>query len=1347
MTPNWQSYVPQHVIEALLQQPRLSPIARAQRFEAVALFADVSGFTQISEALSKIGKAGTEELTTILNSYFGPMIQLIHRYGGIIGKFGGDAMTILFPYTLHNRATTARRALQCALEMQTSMHRYEAISTGTGQFSLAMKAGLALGPVLCTTVGDPPIRLEYIIAGSALDLCVEAEHHANQGEVVVHNDLLDYAGEVEVIDERAGFSCVAGIKPGARPKPLVQPKMIPPHVVTTLSRYLHPVIVQRLKAGQSGFINEHRKVTVLFVSFESFDYDHDPEVVVKLQHYLTAVIRIVHRYDGYLNKVDMGDKGSKYIVLFGAPVIHENDEERALRCALELSALPQCPIRIGINTGFVYCGQVGSEARQEYTVMGDTVNLSARLMQTAKIGQILVSGQTQRYAMEQFRWEQLGSIRVKGKTDPISVFTLHERRRRAAAGLHEPGYDLPLIGRKQALQQAQAKLEQAWQGQGQLVGITGEAGLGKSRLAAEIINLAATRNFAIYGGACQSYGTATRYLVWRDIWRSFFKLDPTRPPEEQTEYLESRLTAIDPQLLPRLPLLGAVLNLPLPDNEFTRTLDSELRRDLLQSLLLTCLRHQAGETPLLFVLEDCHWLDALSQELLEFIGRNLTDLPVFLLAIYRPPDRRQSPLRWARRLPHFSQIPLTEFSSAEAEQLIRLKVEQLFESDEETPAELVKQITAKAQGNPFYIEEMLNFIHDRGLNPKDTSALQSLDLPDSLHSLILSRIDQLAEAEKTTLKVASVIGRVFKASWLWGSYPALGQPEQVRQHLETLSRLDLTPLDKPEPEPEYLFKHITTQEVAYDSLAFTMRENLHEAVGEFIERTYAESLSQYVDVLAHHYGHSRNTAKQRLYFRQAGDAAKAAYANEAALDYYQRLLPLLPETEQIEVMCRVGEVRQLIGRWSEAEEIYRQALAQAVGDQKAQARCQRALGHLLSFSQSYQESLTWLKKAQAGFERLGESEGLILTLQHLSFVYVHQSDYVQALACAEQQWRLAGEIGDQVGLSAAIENIGLVYWYQGNYAQARTQLQLALDVATTSGYQRGMILAGNDLAGVYWEQGDYVQSVTHLQQALVVATEIGDLRGMGMIMSNAGEIYRQQGDYTGALACYEQGLYIVTKLGDQSIILNNLSNIASLYIAHERYKDAERLYKLAIALGRGLNIPRFLCEDLFRQADLYSRQHCYAEAQAVNREALDIATQFERKDIQFQASLLSVCLQVALGQIDRSAAVEKLMALLDNWPEDSEQAAIHYELWRLDNERAASHRTAADLYRDLYGRTPNIEYRRRYETLTGKTLPDPPTLPKLPEVVPRESINLDNLLAQVEALIEEGVEEERPAVA
>jgi tetratricopeptide (TPR) repeat protein len=866
--------------------------------------------------------------------------------------------------------------------------------------------------------------------------------------------------------------------------------------------------------------------------------------------------------------------------------------------------------------------------------------------------------------------------------------------------------------------------------------------MGKSRLNAAIVQLAVERGFAGYAGAGQSYGANISYLAWHTIWRDFFQLTASGPPEAQAHRLEAQLAAIDPRLALRAPLLGVALNIPIPDNELTRSLDAQLRTELLRSLLLECLRAAPGGPgevkPLVLVLEDCHWLDPLSRELLEFIGRNLADLPILLIALYRPSEQAPGPLDWAVRFGHFTEIRLTELEPAQAEQLMRLKLARLTGAAGDVPAGLIEQIMERAQGNPFYIEEMINYIHDRGVDLRDERALQTLDLPDSLHSLIMSRIDRLAENEQITLKVASIVGRQFRAGWLWGSYPELGVPSEVRRYLDRLSRLDLTPLDRPEPELEYLFRHITTQEVAYESLTFALRATLHERVGQFIERSYTATLSQYLDVLAYHYGASRNTDKQRLYFRQAGEATQAAYANTAALDYYQRLLPLLPESEQSVIRRKAGEVLQLIGKWPEAEEMYRQALAlaEAAGDRLEQAHCQTELGNLLSYTQSYEEALRWLERARAEFEQLDDYAGMIRVLEYLSLIYVQQSDYAMALERAERQLQLAEARQDKIGISTAVGNVGLVHWSQADYARASIALQQALDSATEAGYQRGMIIAGSNLAGMYAEQGDYAHALVSLRQALDVANDIGYRHAAGVMVGNAGEIYRQQGDYERALACYQHGLQVVTELSDWTIIHNSMLNIAITYAAQGNYRQAEQLFTRTIALGRALNIPYFLCEGLHYTGQLYARQRHYAEAQPINQEALEIAGQVGRKEIQFQAQLLAVRLRVDLRQADVGAAIGELAALRASWSGDAEQAAIDYTIWLLDARRDGSRRAAADRYRALYTRTPNIEYRWRYTQLAGAPLPDPPELPPMAGIVTPDAARLAELLARAERLIE-----------
>jgi predicted ATPase len=406
----------------------------------------------------------------------------------------------------------------------------------------------------------------------------------------------------------------------------------------------------------------------------------------------------------------------------------------------------------------------------------------------------------------QFVLDPRPHIPLKGKAEPLPVFAVRGSLRRRAVRLEEPTYVLPMVGRADELAQADAALARALAGQGQVLGITAEAGMGKSRLVAEIVRLATRAGMSGYGGACQSYGTTTPYLVWQPIWRAFLDVDPGLPLRKQLRLLEGAIAGLAPDRVQALPLLGPLLDLAIPENDFTRTLEPQFRQSALHAVLLDGLRAAAREVQedgggLLLVLEDLHWIDATSHDLLEQVAHAISDLPVLIVLAYRPPEllRLQSPR--VEALPHFTRIALTDLDGGAAEALIRAKLAQLFPAQTHAvPAALITRVTAKAQGNPFYIEELLNYLRDRGLDPRAPAALAALDLPSSLHNLIFSRIDQLSAHEQATLKTASIIGRVFRAAHLQGAYPELGDAAALRTDLDELARLDLTPLEMPEPE-------------------------------------------------------------------------------------------------------------------------------------------------------------------------------------------------------------------------------------------------------------------------------------------------------------------------------------------------------------------------------------------------------------------------------------------------------------------------------------------------------------------------------------------------------------------
>ncbi|MBP7691998.1 MAG: tetratricopeptide repeat protein [Anaerolineales bacterium] len=1152
MFPAATTYIPRDRRHALAHGTVLP-----NRTVGSALFADVSGFTPLTEALAKeLGpQRGAEELTKLLNTLYGGLIAEVDLRGGSVIVFGGDAITCWFA------DDSGPRAADCALAMQQVLRQYSRITTPAGtSFELAIKVAVAAGPARRFRTGDPRIQYLDVLAGRTLERLANAEHAAGRGEVVVSAEVVD---ERLVVSEwRAGaagerFAVVTGL---TQPVALTPWPELPGEALAEaqVRPWLLPATYERLKTGQDKFDAELRPTVALFLSFEGIDYDQDEDAGEKLDRFVGWVQGILERYEGTLLQLTMGDKGSYLYAAFGAPLAHEDDAARAALAALELRQRPAelsfiTAVRIGVSQGRMRVGPYGGPTRRTYGVLGDHVNLAARLMQSAPAGEALVSQAAQKDAAAGFEWDAWPALRVKGKSEPVVVFRLAGRRAQRSLRLQEPRYTLPMVGRAAELALAEAKLAQTVAGHGQIVAVTAEAGMGKSRLTAEIVRRATSQHLTVYAGECQSFGTNHSYLVWQTIWRDFFGLDAAWPVDEQLRQVEAYLAAIDPALARRLPLLDTVLNLPIPDNDLTAALDAKLRKGSLEALLVDCLRARAQAGPLALVLEDCHWLDPLSHDLLEALGRITASLPVLILIAYRPPTLEHLQDSRVTALPHATVIPLFEFSPVEAGQLIALKLAQTEGGAQHPPARLVQRIVERSQGNPFYIEELLNYLRDRGLDYRDLAALENLELPTSLQSLILSRIDQLAESQKITLKVASIIGRLFREAWLAGVDPQL-DVRQVKHDLARLNELDLTPLDQPEPEHTYLFKHIVTREVAYESLPFDTRALLHEQLARYLEYVYADQLPQYVELLAYHYGLSHNAPKQREYWRLAGEAAQAAFANVPALDYYRRLLPLLSEAERGPILLRLGQILELVGEWPDAEAHYRQALdlADRLDSAPLRVGAQTGLGGLARKQGDYTPAVAWLERARAGFAELGDHAGICRVMAEIGELYRLKGDYAEAQARYQDSLTLAEQVHDPAARRAArasiLKSAGTLANQQGNPTRARELYEESLALRRELNDKYGAAILLNNLGVVAMYQEDYPTSRPLYTESLALLREIGDRWAVGQILNNLGLVLRYQGDYAEARAQLEESVAVRRALGDKWGIANALSSLTNLLI-------------------------------------------------------------------------------------------------------------------------------------------------------------------------------------------------------
>jgi class 3 adenylate cyclase/tetratricopeptide (TPR) repeat protein len=1170
---NPEAYIPSDRRRALAGG-RVMP----DRVAGAALFADISGFTPLTEALARdFGpQRGAEELTANLNRVFHAIIEQLDRYGGDVIYFSGDAITCWLD------GDNGARATACGLAMQEAMTRVgEVVSLKGSTVRLAMKVAIAVGEARRFLVGEPSIQLIDVLAGGLIDELAAAEQRAERGDVVLEQSALEsLGGDVEItelrVDQESGrrFGVVGQL--AVPPTEARAPHPAGPLDEEIVAAWLLPAVYERMRGGRGEFLAELRTALPVFVRFGGIDYDHDPAAIDKLDDFVCRAQWVFDTYGGNLLGLTLGDKGAYLHGVFGAPLAHEDDAARAATAALEVrdleGATAVTDIQIGITQGRLYSGSYGHEQRRTFTCLGDNVNLAARLMAEAPPGQIYVSDQARRSAGDAFAWEQLPEISVKGKAEPIAAHALRESTRQSAQ--RHIRHRLPMFGRRAELDHLDARMEEAVAGGGAVVGISAEAGLGKSRLVAEFVRSVRRRGHLVAFGECQAFGRNTSYFAWREVWRTLFDLREDDPAAAQLTELETKLAAIDAELAARLPLLGPVVDLAIPENELTHAFDAKLRKTSLEGLLAECLRARAVEEPLVLVLEDCHWLDELSRDLLITLARAVADLPVVVVLAYRPPPGVGGELG-VETLPHFSSIQLARLDDREAALLIAAKLQQILGSGTEPPAPLVELVLRRSQANPLYIEELLNYISSQSIDPADVAALGRLELPESLSSLILSRIDQLPEDPRRTLKVASVLGWTFRAPLLPHVYPELGDLPAVEEQLDHLSRADLVVPDV-EADRSWLFKHVITQEVAYESLPFAIRESLHESTARAIETTDPATVEQHLDLLAHHYWHSANLDKKREYLERAGEAAGGRYANSSAIDYFERLSTLETGASRAAALLRLGGVLELTGDWARAEEVATEAvtLARGAADALNEARAETALAEVARKTGRFDEAGERLERAGAIFSTAADEAGQGRVLHLQGTLAAQRGDYDEARTRYLESLEIRERVDDRASLAGLLSNLGVVEEYEGNYEASRGYHQRALELRTELDDRWAIGVSQTNLGMIASLQGRYEEARRRFDEAIRLNREVGDPWMVAICHNNLGNATRGLGDYPAARSHYGEALRTYRDYDDRWALAFLIEDVGVLAARTGVPERALTLLGAADALREEIGAPR-----------------------------------------------------------------------------------------------------------------------------------------------------------------------------
>jgi len=1194
------SYVPKSLLQRIAVNSEILQTPLQEHLKAAVLFTDISGFTALTERLAQRGPDGAEELTKHLNAYFGQLIELISDRGGDIIKFAGDAMLAIWPATDESLVSATYHAAECSLAILEKLSHYVA-----GDVNLTLHIGIAAGDLMSLHVGGVNGFWEYLVAGQPLGQMALAEVQAKSGEACIspeawaliqnyYEGTLRESGVVRLNEFKKGTEeqfrsdfrveeenlLIPGqLDNSSSQSPFSNPNspILMPEMVKVLRGYISPGILVRLDAGQSQWLSELRRVTVLFIGLPPVK-DLTSVALKQIQSCTQIIQSVLFQYEGTLRKVMMDDKGLVAIAAFGLPPIsHEDDSVRGVQAALAIQNQLQklgFNAKIGITTGRVYCGTVGSESRREYTILGDVVNLSARLMQAAT-NEILCDEATYHEAKKSLHFESLEPIRVKGKAQQIKIYRPTGQVTAGKYNRQTLEYQSQIVGRANERSQLALQLQAFLENKiSSVVIISGEPGIGKSRLVEDFIAAARGKKAGILFGYADAIEKSTPYYVWRKVFSQVFNLDLEdtnnleTPQQKNLPITNNQQKVLDylaqnRELLELAPLLNLVLPLDLPETEVTASLSGKERADQTNKFLAGILQISAQESLKILVLEDAHWLDSASWTLALQVSQEVEPL---LLVISTRPLTEQPPEDYLQlvRSPQTQHLQLQVLDPSDTLQLVcqRLGVETL-------PLSVANLIAQKAQGNPFFSEEIAYALRDAGLIvmrdgrcylPPGVSDLDNLNLPDTVQGVITSRIDRLSPSLQLTLKVASAIGRAFDFEILQEIHPIEADKEQLTDYLKQLAVFDLTPLMTPEPELAYIFKHIITQEVSYNLMLFAQRRSLHQLVAEWYEQHYAKEIPEYYEILAYHYEQAEIREKALDYLLKAGQKAQQAYVNPEALSHYNRALTVcehlgdaVDSNTLITIYAGVGQVHFLLSDFQPSIDAYKKMLEVACrkGDRHKEAEALYNIGYGLLWAHDFEPAIEYAQQAYNLALAIDDKSMLAASQFVMGYIYGVTAKLDESFGCFSEGISLSQETGDksQEGLNTFM--LGLVYNWKGEYEPAH---QLGdRGVAIGQDYNILLIWIMN-----LWERGitrcgkgDYQGAFSDLETALKLSDRLGDKVWKSRILNTLGWLYSELYNVEAAILYNHDGLQSAWKLGDPEIIRNAAINLGDCYLLKE----------------------------------------------------------------------------------------------------------------------------------------------------------------------------------------------------
>lgn len=1029
-------------------------------------------------------------------------------------------------------------------------------------------------------------------------------------------------------DAKFCMECGAKIGESISSKRVV-PKLEDMHA--QLQNFIPGTLAQKYLAAEQQIAGENRPITALFAdisgSTELANTRSTEAMFGLVQDCFKQLVDIVSTYEGRIS----GFRGDGLLALFGAPILHENDAERSILAAIEMRDsmhTRQLKITIGINTAMMTVGEIQTQLHSEYTAYGADIVIAKRLQEAAQPGQIIIGSGTHRLTRRAFDFDTLTALKLKGFSQPVTAYAVKQARVHPEKLRGIEGLRARMIGREHEFSELKDATDEWLDGRGQIVSIIGEAGIGKSRLVRELREYLDARCLMLdtgykkdnpassiqnpastLEGRCVSIGQPISYWPFLDILRTYFGLSE----DDSAEAIATKVTEAVKRIFPQsaddiLPFLGNLLSIRFGnelDDRLKFATPEQIRHQTLMQLR-DLFRTLADKQPLLLILEDLHWADSLSLDLLSLLMDELTHTPLMLLCVYRPekehPVSHLSDQAQRKCLDRYTEINLKKLSTIESRQL----VDELLTIDN-LPESVKNMILAKSEGNPFFIEEVIRSLIDRDMVFRESErwkardGVSEIDVPDTIQSVILARVDRLQAEAKYVLQCASVIGRLFKYRLL----EHLARHERdINQYLMEFEDKDLVYPEHTFPELEYAFKHALTQEATYQSILEGKRKEFHLQVAQGIERLYRERLEEFYEELAEHYSKSDNE-KALEYLIKAGDKSKLLYANQQAIDYYNGAINIVnqfPEKreQKLSILEGLGDIYYLIGKPDEALKSYESAL-NCSDEGKRKADIYRKMARVYSSKLQQDLALRYINKA---IEELGQDTHSV----EMARIYYEAMDLNFFPARPGHNLNIAIEYGFK-----------------------------SLSILDGTEYKRELIETCAGLGNIYAWKGNSVKATQYVQKALSISQEIGDFYLRGLSHRSAGFVYLFT-DWRTSVEHYKESIELFDKVGNIEGMVSAYHWLGITYNWHA--KDSEsaiKCFKAGIELDKEREFPFEAGHSFSRLSEIYRDKGEWGEAIKYAQEALNIGMTKGYQDQFMATSVCEVLMEayLARGELDK----------------------------------------------------------------------------------------------------------------